>query len=83
MREDLAKHHVEVREETMKEKDEAFINCHSLIHQYSLSPESIAALLHDLKRKKYKKRRKSYTALWRRNYCSLLPILAHQCSIYR
>jgi len=28
---------LEVREETMKEKEETFIDCHSLLHQHSLS----------------------------------------------
>jgi len=67
---------LEVREKTLKGKEEAFIDCHSLLHN-TLSPESISALLHDLKRKeKYKKRRiKYYITLWRRNpsYCSPLP----------
>ena len=52
---------LEVREEIIKGKEEPFINCHSLLHQsLSFSPESISALIHDLKEKENikEKRRK-------------------------
>ena len=43
---------LEVREEIIEGKEEAFINCHSLLHQFlSFSPESISALIHYLKQK--------------------------------
>ena len=50
---------LEVREETMKEKEKAFIGCHSLLHQsLSFSPESYSAIIHDLKQKIYIKEKK-------------------------
>ena len=51
---------LEIREETMKEKEKAFINCRSLFQQLTLFlPESLSALIHDLKKSKknIKKRR--------------------------
>jgi len=43
---------LEVSEEAMKGKEKAFIDCHSLLHQHSLSPESLSALQQDLKKRK-------------------------------
>ena len=55
---------LEVREETMKLKEEDFINCHSLLHQsLSFSPESNAALIHDLKHKENAKEEKRRSTL--------------------
>ena len=44
---------LEVREETMEEKEEAFIDYHSLLHQFlSFYPESNSDVIHDLKKMK-------------------------------
>ena len=54
---------LEVREEIMEEKEEAFINCHSLLYQFLFfSPKSISALIQK-KRGNIKEKRKNYANL--------------------
>jgi len=61
---------LEVREETMKGKEKAFINCHSLLQQLSLSLQNQTQPYYDLKREKYKEKKKKiiYTALLSSNF---------------
>ena len=78
---------LDVRKETMKGKEEAFIDCQSLLHQsLSSSPESISALIHDLKQKENTKEKKKTTLLYTEEektlaYSSLTLFLAIKCCI--